>query len=113
VDIKSKKQDDGITYYEYELYALDAINGPHTVSSVTAKVGHMPLPLNSRFDLRLLFPFRSVHMTCLHPHDACLHLPLGIVSRLVITYVMDVLIQTQKWQNRQQILPVHSAAPKM
>jgi len=33
----SRKGDDGLTYYMYEIYQLDAQNGPHNVCAVTAK----------------------------------------------------------------------------
>ncbi len=33
----SKKQDDGLTYYYYHIYAPYGTNGPHTLSACTAK----------------------------------------------------------------------------
>lgn len=37
VSTQSKKMDDGLTYYYYDVYATYGLNGPHTLTACTVK----------------------------------------------------------------------------
>jgi PsbP len=36
-DMRSEKRDDGLTYYYYDVYSTEGLNGPHTYTACTVK----------------------------------------------------------------------------